>query len=268
MAGAPPDMAALMMAMGMGCMGHPALPGPCPAVHPVMAMGYPPATHMMGKGKGLLPTMGSYPGGAPLGQGLLPGLAGMPLCRDQAGSGALASEPAEPALRSVGHDGTLQGATRAFVKRHLLDVQYAGKIEAHMKDKEIGRWQEELDRLDKEIDGVPPALRPNVLLVSLGTVVPQKWTDYDDPDPEPQERRPPNPSSSRGGSGGFQSSALGRRMAEAKANASCSGSGAGRERGARERSRSRSRDRRSRSRERRRRSRSPRSRSRRREKER
>lgn len=90
--------------------------------------------------------------------------------------GAASSRPPKP-----NHNGTLEDAAKDFARRHKQDKEFLNKLLAHL-EKKGSRWEKELGELEKEIDGVPLICRNQVLLVKMGKLVPQKWTDYDDPE--------------------------------------------------------------------------------------
>lgn len=177
----------------------------------------------MGRGQGMGPMM--VPG-APLvgcGGATPPGLPG---CGGGGGGGR----------SSDGHDGTLQGAAEQFVRSNKLESGFLPKLTAHLE--QCSNWEKELNVLKEEVTGVPPLLRSQVLLVKIGKVVPQKWTDYDDPEDMRQKRERdagPNASARSAGPSGGLGPTRGRSRS-------------------REQKRDRSRKRRSRSRDRRRRS--------------
>merc|ERR1719460_1949023 len=84
--------------------------------------------------------------------------------------------------------GTLEGATKDFMRRNMLPPSFQEKLTRQL-ERMGDKWKQELQRLDKELESaaVPPILRPQFLLVNFGDIVPQTWTDYDDAPPKKQQ---------------------------------------------------------------------------------
>mmetsp|Transcript_40959 Transcript_40959/g.73648 ORF Transcript_40959/g.73648 Transcript_40959/m.73648 type:complete len:269 (+) Transcript_40959:114-920(+) len=176
------------------------------------------------------------------GAGKGPGVA-----NDRGGRGEASGPGAGSSSAPTGHDGTREGAAKDFMRRNRLPSDFSEKLMRHLERK-LDNWQEELDRLDKELKSaeIPILLRPQFLLVTFGDVVPQTWTDYDE---EPRKGSAPD------GSYSYGHGTRGNRSPSPAAAPSKSRRSRSRDRRrdrSRDRDRSRSRPRRSRSRSRRR----------------
>lgn len=175
-------LGAAMMGPASACMGLAGMA--IPGAHGLVGVGWPGSVmgaHAVGCG-GINRTgsaLGSLTGtgGIAAGAGAAVGARGG-VYAGSAGARASASGSGPP---RPSHDGTVLGAARDFVARHRQDQEFLHKLRAHL-EKHEGTWSEELEELEKEVDGVPLICRNQVLLVKMGQLVPQKWTDYDDPE--------------------------------------------------------------------------------------
>lgn len=223
--------------------------GPTPTILPPGGLPRPGGGNV---GPGM---MSSIPGMMGMGgmQGVMGGLPGPPV-----GSQQSSAAPSSGSSGSV-HDGTMEGGAKDFMKRNMLPPSFQEKLVRQL-ERAGNNWQAELDRLDKELRdaGIPPILRPQFLLVTFGDVVPQTWTDYDEPKvpekgtKEPIKAREAPAPAHQPRPGGLRERQLAAQAAQRESNRSRS----------RRRSKSRDREKRGRSRDRRSRSRPKKSRSR------
>lgn len=193
----------------------------------------------------ILPPGGLPRPGAAAGPGMMAGLpglmgmAGLMAGMSSANAGVPPAPTAAPSSASSvsGPDGSLESATKDFMRRNMLPPSFREKLSRQLERKG-DNWKVEMDRLDKELvdADIPPILRPQFLMVTFGDIVPQKWTDYDETPAKKQQ------GSLEGGSAGLPARGSGRSRSRKRSRSRDRRERRSRSRQNKSRSRSRKRD--------------------------